>query len=130
MPQPVADCCFYAVIGCVLEKPTPFPGLRPCLGGLASQKAAGAHSTSRPTALRKNGHRRTGRRTAKNGCGSKHLARLGATRDGLRAHCRRNMAGFWGSSITIHPIAQHTRYDLNRAPTRPASWRPRRTDSR
>ncbi|KAI3527115.1 hypothetical protein CABS02_15439 [Colletotrichum abscissum] len=40
-PQPVADCCFYAVIGCVLEKPAPFPGPRPGLGGLASHKAAG-----------------------------------------------------------------------------------------
>lgn len=66
-----------------------------------------------PTTLRKNGHRRTGRRTAKNACGSKHLDRLGATQDGLRPHYRGNMAGFWGSSITIHPIAQHAIYGLN-----------------
>ncbi|KAK1454226.1 hypothetical protein CTAM01_17238 [Colletotrichum tamarilloi] len=129
----MVDCCFYAVIGCVLEKPTPFPGPRPGLGGLVSHKAAGANSISLPTALRKNrknGHHCTGRRTAKNGSGSKHLDRLGATQDGLHPHYR----GTWRAlGFVNHHSSHHTACKVrsqSRPPTGLASWRLKSTDSR
>ncbi|KAK1492267.1 hypothetical protein CCUS01_14049, partial [Colletotrichum cuscutae] len=72
----IIDYYFYAIIGYILKKPTPFPGPRPGLSRLVSYKAIGANSISLLIVLkknRKNGYYYTNKRTVKNGSSSKYL---------------------------------------------------------